>query len=91
MDGRIRAKSQFVVLCISVGWNPSRTHLGSPNHMTQDGDQLASKSLSCVCGSSSSCSWSSMLTSSTLSWTEGEAALAFSVPTASLWLRYVRS
>lgn len=32
-----------------------------------------------------------MLTSSTRSWTEGEAALAFSVPTASLWLRYVRS
>lgn len=32
-----------------------------------------------------------MLTSSTRSWTVGEAALAFSVPTASLWLRYVRS
>lgn len=63
------------------GW---RTHLGKPNHMTQDGDQLASKSLSCECGSNSSCSWSSMLTSRTLSWTEGEAALAFSVPTASL-------
>lgn len=69
------------------GW----THLGKPNHMTHDGDQLASKSLSCACGSSWSCCSSSMLTSSTLSWTEGEAALAFSVPTASLWLRYVRS
>lgn len=32
-----------------------------------------------------------MATSSTLSCTEGVAALAFSVPTASLWLRYVRS
>lgn len=60
--------------------------------MTHEGDQLASKSLSWVWGSSSSwlCS-SSMMTSSTRSWTEGEAALAFSVPTASLWLKYVRS
>ena len=32
-----------------------------------------------------------MSTSSTLSWTEEEVALAFRVPTASLWLRYVRS
>lgn len=32
-----------------------------------------------------------MLTSSTRSWTEGEAALAFRVPTASLWLKYVKS
>lgn len=70
----------------------SGPHLGRPNHMTHDGDQLASNSLSCACGSSSSCSCSStMLTSSTRSCTEAEAALAFSVPTASLWLRYVRS
>lgn len=60
--------------------------------MTHEGDQFASKSLSWPWGSNSSWSCSStMLTSSTLSCTEGEAALAFNVPTASLWLRYVRS
>lgn len=72
--------------------SPVNVYLGRPSHMTHDGDQLASKSLSWVWGSSSSCSCSStMLTSSTRSCTEGEAALAFKVPTASLWLRYVKS
>lgn len=70
----------------------SLCYLGRPSHMTHEGDQLASKSLSWVWGSSSSWSCSStMLTSSTRSCTEGEAALAFNVPTASLWLRYVKS
>src|SRR4029434_8450201 len=61
--------------------------------MTHEGDQLASYSLwSCGARKSSSPHGSSVMsTSSTLSWTEEEVALAFRVPTASLWLRYVRS
>lgn len=80
------------VLCLCDAPSPLYIYLGRPSHMTHEGDQLASKSLSWVWGSSSSWSCSStMLTSSTRSWTEGEAALAFKVPTASLWLRYVKS
>lgn len=69
-------------------------YLGRPSHMTQDGDQLASysfslKVLGCssVAGVASSTTW----TSSALRATAGDAALAFSIATASLWLKLVKS
>ena len=69
-------------------------YLGSPSHMTQDGDQLASYSfsLNVLGGSSAACVASSTTwTSSALRATVGDAALAFSTATASLWLKLVKS
>lgn len=72
----------------------SAQYLGSPSHMTHDGDQLASYSFSLKVLGCSSVFWvasSIIWTSSALRATAGDAALAFSIATASLWLKLVKS
>lgn len=62
--------------------------------MTHDGDQLASYSFSLMVLNCSSLAWgcsSTICTSRAFRATTEEAALAFSMATASLWLRLVRS
>lgn len=62
-------------------------YLGSPSHMTHDGDQLASYSFSLMVLNCSSLAWgcsSTIWTSRAFRATTEEAALAFSMATASL-------
>lgn len=95
--------SEFMVLytekgchydCFTIKQPKSCQYLGSPSHMTHDGDQLASYSFSLKVLSCSSVAWvasSTIWTSSAFRTTAGDAALAFSIATASLWLKLVKS